>query len=125
MKPESLFTLHDFSHNNKCGNEVFRTFAGECRYQFDFDEEMISDGWKQYDTDQDAWYYGIWVNPLKLTTLTYAEGDLTLVVCKSKEQYNEEIKRMNEFYGEGFIAKAFDENGTTIYRQDRNEFMVA
>ncbi len=106
---------------------IKRDFLGDCdRYGFDV-RLKADDGWQQYDTDQDAWYFGCWVNPVSFQTVTYAEGDFTLVTVDTAEEFNQEIKEMNEFYGEGFICKAYSENadGTwskEVCRQDRNEF---
>lgn len=81
--------------------------------------------WCQYDTDQDAWYFGVWCNGRTREVLTYAEGDLTLQRYRDAAAYNAGIQEMNDFYGEGFIAKTLDDNGQwTIYRQDRADFAV-
>jgi hypothetical protein len=80
---------------------------------------------EQYDTNQDACYFGVWVNKKTLQIRTYAEGDITLVTCPDAEHFNAEIKSMNEFYSEGFITKTIDESGEmTVYRQDRNQFFI-
>jgi hypothetical protein len=108
---------------NAHGNRVRRTFVNAdgslSRYVFDRLH------WEQYDTSQDAWYFGVWVNKRKRQTLTYAEGDLTLVECTDAIAFNLEIESMNRFYGEGFIAKTIDLDGTmTVYRQDRRGFFI-
>jgi len=69
------------------------------RYYFDFHKCTKKDGWIQYDTSQDAHYFGIWVHPKKMEIVTYAEGDVSVVKCKDKESFKAEIKYMNEFYG--------------------------
>jgi len=95
------------------------------RYLVDFAIDYKMEGWKQFDTSQDAWYFGVWVNPGKLSTLTYAEGDWTLTEYTTKGTYNINIKEMCEFYDDGFIAKAIDRSGEmTVYRQDRQEFFI-
>jgi hypothetical protein len=109
---------------NSRGNQVERSFLPTERYRWDFDEKLTAAGWEQYDTDQDAWYFGVWVNKKTLQIRSYAEGDITLVTCPDVEHFNAEIKSMNEFYGEGFIAKTIDESGITVYRQDRNQFFI-
>jgi len=114
------------NERNERGNTVDRRFIpnGE-RYQWDFDEKFRAKGWEQYDTNQDAWYFGVWINKKLLQILTYAEGDITLISCHDENHFNAEIKAMNEFYGEGFIAKTIDENGKmTVYRQDRSQFFM-
>ena len=71
-------------------------------------------------------------------TLTYAEGDVTLVICPGAEHYNAEIKDACEFYGEGFEMIACNVEGFqqvmlggnvegaegTVYRQDRGAFFA-
>ena len=92
----------------------------------DFAPDFNSEGWEQYDTDQDAPYFGVWVNRTKFLTLTYAEGDWTLVVCPDIEHYNAEIGDANDFYDEGRIALVIDADSgvATSYHQDRQKFFV-
>ena len=105
---------------------VRRSFMSSERYLIDFADDFKSEGWEQFDTDQDASYFGVWVNRRQFLTLNYAEGDWTLVECHDQARYDREIKRMCEFYGEGFIAKAIESDGSiTEYRQDRADFLKA
>ena len=92
------------------------------RYLVDFAEGFTEEGWQQFDTDQDASYFGQWVNPRLRLTLAYCEGDWTLVECPSDETYNREIERLCEFFGEGRICLAIGDDGATEYRQDRSQF---
>lgn len=106
---------------NSRGNLVHRYSLSSSRYHVDCD---LGD-WLQFDTDQDAEYFGFWVNPEALMTLTYCEGDWVLVVCPTKEGYNAEIADACRVYDEGFIAKAIDEQGgVTVYCQDRQQFFL-
>ncbi len=108
------------------GNPVYRWFCPSERYVVDFAEDYSAEGWKQYDTDQDAAYFGVWVNPKTLQTLSYAEGDWSLVECADVAAFNAEIESMNSFYGEGFIFKAYDmQGGCEVARQDRQEFLIS
>lgn len=84
---------------NLRGNTIFRSFRSTERYQFDFHLCTKKEGWCQYDTSQDAWYFGVWVHPGKRVILTYAEGDITVVKCPTDESYHAELKHMAEFYG--------------------------
>jgi hypothetical protein len=68
------------------------------RYKFDFSEEYRR-GWKQYDTRQDAWYYGVWYNPVSMQTLCYAEGDIYLNTCEAWKEFLVEMKGMDSFHG--------------------------
>jgi hypothetical protein len=58
-----------------------------------------SDGWKQYSTYQDAWYFGVWVNQQLKQTLTYCEQDVSHVICDDDGQFTEEMADMAKFYG--------------------------
>jgi hypothetical protein len=89
------------------------------RSDFDFGICSESKGWLQYDTDQDAWYFGVWVHRELRLTLTYAEGDVSLTVSPDDTAFARELKEMAEFYGEAPPAfTAFDmEPGTTNVTQ--------
>jgi hypothetical protein len=111
---------------NPRGNAVYRTNLPEDRYVIDFAPDFTPEGWQQFDTDQDAHYFGVWVNKAKRLTLTYAEGDWVLVECPTAETYRAEILGMCEFFGEGMIAKTIESDRgkgipdlVTTYRQDR------
>ncbi|MBA7471765.1 hypothetical protein ES707_07075 [subsurface metagenome] len=84
---------------NERGNAVFRSFRSTERYRFDFQLCTTDKGWKQYDTDQDAWYFGVWVHVEKRVILTYAEGDISVVKCPTEESYHAELAHMAGFYG--------------------------
>jgi hypothetical protein len=122
---EALMRRQD-SHENERGNVCHTAFLPDERYIVDFAPDLTSEGWLQFDTNQDAPYFGMWVNPSKFLTLTYAEGDWTLVVCPDKEHYNAEIQDAIEFYDEGYVAIAIGADGSsTKYVQDRSEFIIA
>lgn len=91
---------------NARGNTVHRDidadrmvgFKGNSRYVYD--TMLCSDkGWQQYDTDQDAPYFGCWVHLEKRMTMCYCEGDRTLVVCPTVETFKAELADMERFYG--------------------------
>lgn len=107
------------------GLPIWRLHADTDRYGVDFATDFAAEGWQQFDTDQDASYFGKWVNPVKLLILTYCEGDWSLVCCDSKEAYNREIAAACAFHAEGEIMHAYDRVGNlTIYRQDRSKFLI-
>lgn len=108
---------------NGRGNVIHDAFLPDERYIVDFAPDFKPEGWIQFDTDQDAHYFGVWVNPSKLMTLTYAEGDWTLVVCMTAGNYNAEVQDACEFYG---VAPAFtgidvENHVVTEFYQDRKE----
>ncbi len=107
---------------NERGNNVHSSFIGSRdRLQFDFGPCSADNGWEQYDTDQDAWYFGVWVHIEKRMTVTYAEGDLSVVTCPTLGTFRVELEDMQRFYGDPPPwAKAFDLDGTeTHYIQER------
>jgi hypothetical protein len=91
------------------------------RYIFD---TGLGKGWLQYDTDQDAWYYGQWVNKEHMMIFSYMEGDVQLVVCEDAEHFDAEIQVMNDFHGEGKICSVIGGAGILQYRQNRLKFYI-
>ena len=109
---------------NKRGNIIERDFHSmRERYKYDFELCPADDGWIQYDTDQDAWYFGVWVNRERREIVTFAEGDETRVKCLSEESYRAELSDMAEFYGPPPPAfRSIDADGSvTEYYDTRPE----
>ena len=106
------------------GCTLRRGFRNSERYVVDFAPDFGPDGWEQFDTDQDAAYFGLWVNRRQRLTLCYCEGDWTLVECPDDTRYFAEVRRMIEYYAEGQIATVVDsDRQATVYCQDRNAFL--
>ena len=109
---------------NEHGNIVERWHDHTDRYKYDFKVCSHRDGWVQYDTDQDAWYFGVWVHPLRQEILTYAEGDVTKVKCTSMDSYKRELEAMSKFYGPpppAFICIDIDKKTVTKVYDKRPE----
>ncbi len=106
------------------GATEWQAFDDSERYEIDFAPD--GKNWDQFDTDQDAPYFGIWVNPTDLQTLRYAEGDWSFIQCENYEQYNREIDSMIEFYKQGRIATVIDNEARTATTlvQDRTKFLI-
>ena len=81
------------------GATEWEAFDDSERYEVDFASDRKN--WDQFDTDQDAPYFGVWVNPTELQILQYAEGDWYFIQCQSYEQYNRETDYLTEEYGAG------------------------
>lgn len=75
-----------------------RSFLSIDRYYFDFKQCKYSDGWAQLDTDQDAWYFGNWVNLRTLQFVSYAEGDIIEKQCSNLEEFKKELKETFKWY---------------------------
>ena len=98
---------------NERGNAIASFYADAERYVFDFELCTPDDGWQQYDTAQDAWYFGVWVNVKRRQTLTYAEGDVMLVTCPDDACLKAELDDAAEVYGPPPPAfTSIDRNGS-------------
>jgi len=84
---------------NERGAKVQRFFVGGDRYHFDFEVCTAATGWAQYDTEQDASYFGVWVHRGRREIVTFCEGDLTRVICPTQAVFEAELAAMAEYYG--------------------------
>lgn len=128
MLPEEVGFQRDADKQdrvNERGNTIHDRFHPDIdRYLFDFKICTRELGWLQFDTDQDAWYFGIWVNPEKRQVVNYAEGDISIINCPTELSYHAELRAMAEFHGEpppmaigidcetGVVTKFYDERPT-------------
>lgn len=80
------------------GNRLWDCSAcGGDRYAFDFAHCGLKSDWYQYDTAQDANYYGIWVNPVKRQIVSYTEGDIRFIQADDADGYRAELASMDEW----------------------------
>lgn len=110
---------------NGNGNFVLRAEAADhalgvprqpARYGYDL--MLIKRGYRQYDTHQDAWYFGVWVHLTDWIVFTYAEGDRTLVQCLNRDAMRAELADMAQCYGDpppAFISLDPEDNTRTLY----------
>ena len=89
--------------------------------RYPYDQKLCREGWKQFDTTEDAWYFGIWVQVQEFKIVTFAEGDLTEIQCESEDEMRQKLKEMEEFYGSPPPAfRVIDSDGTlTEYYDER------
>ncbi len=108
------------THTNKHGNEVNNAFVGGTE-RYVYDDQLCKQGFEQFDTDQDAHYYGVWVSIKHRAIVTYAEGDLSLVACASTELFKKEIEDLEKFHGDpppAFVAiDTVDGSVTKVYSE--------
>jgi hypothetical protein len=127
VKEETMPVDEDQVTINARGNEIRRgfRFAYE-RYHWDLGKGFLGmSDWEQFDTDQDAHYFGFWVNKRTLQTFTFCEGDVTLVNCPDVAHFNAEVEDAIRLYREGQIATVIDMSGKmTRYVQDRQKFLI-
>jgi len=69
------------------------------RYLFDFRVCTSERGWVQYDTSQDAWYYGVWVHVADREIVNYCEGDLYVTRCPDEASFQAELRDLHAFHG--------------------------
>lgn len=74
------------------------------RYDFDFGECSSMNGFAQIDTNQDASYYGNWINPAERKIVTFAEGDLSFLVFDDDAEMVEWIQRFKSHIAFGFLG---------------------
>lgn len=80
--------------------ETIREFAPADRYLYDFGACSVANGWAQFDTRQDASYFGNWVNPVKREWFTYAEGDTTLIRCADDAEFTTYCRETFAWYAD-------------------------
>ena len=74
----------------------------ENRYGFDWNDCSISRGYAQFDTREDAYYFGQWVNPTSRRLVTYAEGDVTVLVCDDDAEFVAQVRERAAYHGDDF-----------------------
>jgi hypothetical protein len=112
---------------NKHGCVIYRGEAADVRIgiargdtRYTYDEALCAAGWQQYDTKQDAYYFGKWVQVIERKMFCYAEGDRTLVTCPTPEAFAAELQDMAAFYGDpppSFIVIDTAGRVTAVYDQ--------
>lgn len=123
-KIDRLFNATQTKRTNEHGNRILEVHHDGDRYLFDFAPGFL-DEWIQFDTDQDAWYFGTWVNKTKRLVLSYCEGDVSVVICEDDEHFDAEVASMCRFYTAAPAFKAIDADGTvTHFYQDQLEYFI-
>jgi hypothetical protein len=87
------------------------------RYLFDAN---LGNGWRQYDTHQDASYHGIWVNAEARQVVVYCEGDLSVETFDTQEGLIADLASKGEFYKPGRACATLGDDGSfTEHFDDR------
>lgn len=90
---------------NVRGNIVYRDIDADLLLGFRFgdrhgyDRRLLAQGWEQWDTTQDASYFGCWIHTSERRTMCYVEGDRVLVQCPDEDSFAAELADMERFYG--------------------------
>jgi hypothetical protein len=113
--------IQGLPHRSTGGPNGATIYRGS-RYDFDeidgsryhFDGCLLGQGFQQYDTENDAWYFGIWVNVATHTIVSYMEGDIEVAVYPGPKSFRAELQAMGEYYGDpppAFVVLDQDESG--------------
>lgn len=78
--------------------ERITEFAPADRYLYDFKVCTTQKGWAQFDTAQDASYFGNWINPTRREWFSYTEGDTTLIRCATDEEFTTYVRETFQWY---------------------------
>ena len=87
--------------------KVEREFCDASRYRYD---RLLSveRGFAQFDTAEDAWYFGTWASPSRRLIFNYAEGDCTTTTCESDSEFAGELQRMASWHRENDSFRGVD-----------------
>jgi len=91
------------------------------RYYYDHKLLGQKNGWCQYDTDEDAGYFGVWVNVLKMEVITYCEGDVSHVLAQNSKLFKAELRSLVDYYNPSAFATTFDNEGNKKVYYEQNE----
>lgn len=89
VNAQGCLVFHDDSAKQKLMEWGYPLMGGS---RYPFDENLK--GWEQFDTDQDAPYYGIWTSVDRMATVSYTEGDVTLVVAPDAVSFKAEVRSL-------------------------------
>ncbi|MBL0665587.1 hypothetical protein JD488_02545 [Aeromonas jandaei] len=81
-----------------------------------YDRTLLAQGWQQYDTEEDAWYFGIWIHTEKLETFTYAEGDTSHVIAPNVEAFRAELARLYQYHPQAPAFISIDPEAGVVTR---------
>lgn len=101
----------------------YHMFFPSNRYVVDY--SIQSTTWEQFDTDQDAEYFGVWMNKHTQRSLTYAEGDWYLHIFNSPDLYDKNLIEAFKYYGTKHFMTVIGVDGqATRYFQDRSHLLI-
>lgn len=69
-----------------------KTHADGSRYELD--GLLVSAGWSQLDTTEDASWYGCWASPKHRSVVSFCEGDITRTHADTIEEFVSEVRRV-------------------------------
>ncbi|MGN4982266.1 hypothetical protein ACTFBY_12840 [Aeromonas dhakensis] len=105
-RAKALKLLRRIKKAHNAGRIPFELTVTGCRIdrgnhqagRYYYDRTLLPQGWQKYDTEEDAWYFGIWINTEKLETFTYAEGDTHHVIAPNVEAFRAQLARLYQYH---------------------------
>lgn len=82
---------------NQRGNRVDRAFRQTGSHELA--RTLSTKGFQQYPTDQDAAWFGVWINLSDQKVFTFAEGDCITVTCATQTSFIAELEYLKSCYG--------------------------
>lgn len=111
-KTKARHTLRRVKKAMKAGRIPLELTVTGCR----IDRALLAQGWQQYDTEEDAWYFGIWIHTEKLETFTYAEGDTSHVIAPNVEAFRAELARLYQYHPQAPTFISIDPEAGVVTR---------
>lgn len=59
--------------------------------------------WVEQANWRDGWYRVVWVNEADRAVLSYAEGDMSMMVCPDEERFQAELEHNASFYEAPYV----------------------
>tara|TARA_A100001011_G_C13933077_1_gene683992 strand:- start:335 stop:667 length:333 start_codon:yes stop_codon:yes gene_type:complete len=73
------------------------SFDSECTRYF-WDNSLVSKGFAQIDTAEDASWYGHWACPKRRKLVGFVEGDITITVCTTDKEFISEVRKTCDWH---------------------------
>lgn len=80
------------------GSRVLNSFHMHRERGYYDADKCASEGWEQFDTDQDASYFGVWVHHNNMQIVCFAEGDESITNAPDREAFTREIEALEAFH---------------------------
>ncbi|MGL6370225.1 hypothetical protein ACSZNB_11485 [Aeromonas hydrophila] len=123
-RAKALKLLYRVKKASKAGRIPFELTVTGCRinrgsHQTDryyYDRTLLAQGWQQYNTEEDAWYFGVWINTEKHETFTYAEGDTNHVIAPNVGAFRSELARLYQYHPQAPAFISIDPESGVVTR---------
>lgn len=87
------------THTDEKGISIYENRMGDNRYAYDQILCNPKHGWIQFDTSEDAAWFGIWTHAVEHFVVVYAEKDVSIIHIPEKQDWIDRLKKMRQEYG--------------------------